>query len=364
MKISNYSIVPQLIKKYDNTKYLRIIKELARTGEEKYAPLTTADYKLSGLYELDFSARNGWKKSAIEFFPEGVIATAATIQDVSGNFKKLGESKGADAYAIDPSLASSQELLLILPSVASCYVGKSIPTYLMNSEFFKVLFNTDLSVFPIEALPKEFKGYICFENGLMEAPPSRLSRSNEKITLIGAYVSFEGVDKPIQICPVTIEENLINPMFWLNDWSIKELLEMYRQDQFQSHQSKSLFKAIFLSILYISSGDPDLRILKPSFGLSPSQKKGLINKGVNLEEDYSDDLSNDVFLVSWSWKKDPLYTKEEWEVRPHFRAQRFGTGRQQVKVIWIAPHLAHRKKGISSNSDDGDTKPNPIHFEF
>ena len=261
-----------------------------------------------------------------------------------------------------------------LKRVAETYDGKKPPIYVMQSDFFKKLAETDATEVPLELFPKTFKGYISFEKGILNTIIHSGSLKGVEADVIGAYVNVkERSDGRNRISVLfmleTSEGHIVETILQIPDWAEKiksGIHNAFEKRGITADYDYSLMDAICLAVVYISCGNPDLRVLKASSKVPTSAMRGMINRGVNVEEEYSEDIADDVTLVSWSWKKDPLYTKGKWGVRAFFRVQRFGPGLAQSRIIWIAPHLAHRRKDLlTSNDDSSDPKAgNPIDFDF
>lgn len=111
--------------------------------------------------------------------------------------------------------------------------------------------------------------------------------------------------------------------------------------------------AMILMALYIHTAQPDLRTVKPASQLSPSQIKGLINKGKanDVENDYSNDTVLPVELVSWGWKKPDLYSKEQWGVPARIVGYWTGEGRTKRISRWLPPTVAHRNPDLLNKGE-------------
>lgn len=249
------------------------------------------------------------------------------------------------------------QMINISNIVANTYDEKKLPIYVMQSDFFKKLVQTDISEVPLELYPKNFKGYISFERGLLKELDS------DPYDIIGAYVNVVNGELTILLVAESPLGDIVPHVINVDNWA-ERTQDYYRRDTYKEYYS--IINAISLSVVYISCGNPDLRVLKSLSKLPPSAIRGLRNKGVNIEEEYDDEIPSDVTLVSWSWKKDPRYTQGKWGVRAFFRVQRYGPGRSQTRVIWIAPHLAHRRKDLLTSDDDSSDPEagNPVDFEF
>lgn len=90
---------------------------------------------------------------------------------------------------------------------------------------------------------------------------------------------------------------------------------------------------ILKCFLYVHSGDPDLRELKPD-SMSRSERR-------KAEKTYDTELSCPQTLVSWHWKKPIIYKVGETYVVSFPRWQPYGKGRALIKLIWVREHVRH-----------------------
>jgi len=95
----------------------------------------------------------------------------------------------------------------------------------------------------------------------------------------------------------------------------------------------ALLKYISKCFLYVHSGNPDLRELKPR-SMSKQEK-------VLVEKECGVDLVCPQTLVSWNWKKPANYYSDGWEVKGFFRWQWCGKGRTSLELVWVPPHSKH-----------------------
>lgn len=239
--------------------------------------------------------------------------------------------------------------------------GKKI--YLMQKDFFKKLLQSEVQASIYESLPSDWACYFAFpENGPLAmsgayvyiVPSGRMKKAakgagtldmgfNEHASeLTGKHplLMIYGLDKTGK---VTFNAMELTPEFKLGP--------MEGGFPGQQEYMGTLLKAAILCALYVHTADPDLRHLRPRSQLSKSQEIGMQRRGVDVEQDYSSDINMPVELVSWNWQKDPLYTKDQWEVRAHFRNQAHGPGFSLRKLIWVPPTVHHRHAGEDDTSD-------------
>lgn len=93
----------------------------------------------------------------------------------------------------------------------------------------------------------------------------------------------------------------------------------------------------FNCLLYLESGDPDLRVQKFKSMLESSN-------GSRAERRFgSRKISYAGVLIGFDYKKLKMYNVDTTEVQGHFRWQPYGEGRNKLKLIWIEPHTREYK---------------------
>lgn len=200
--------------------------------------------------------------------------------------------------------------------------------YQIGKDFYKAMRHSasrlDLSKIPTKLLASES---VCYQVTLPEA--------EAPIHIIEILVSENG-DFNLFINQFFFYENIDDNKFSYyvlrgnKQQTCEELLEGFRDSQNLQSQGltlsfKEIFKLLINLILYINSGQPDLRHLKGA------SKKGIEFKGKKRAQKirkYHDVSFHDSILVGFNFKKETL-------VNGHFRWQPHGKGRQQVKLIWI-----------------------------
>jgi hypothetical protein len=108
-----------------------------------------------------------------------------------------------------------------------------------------------------------------------------------------------------------------------------------------NHMNRDFVNFCLNCLLYICSGDPDLRDNR-------AQKPPQTRKAKQLRKWHREHNTLDVMLVGYNFKKPITYNVGSTTVSGHFRWQPYGTGRQQVKLIWIDAHERHFKQEQSA----------------
>lgn len=99
-------------------------------------------------------------------------------------------------------------------------------------------------------------------------------------------------------------------------------------DATQHHMTAQLLKLM----IYIHSGDPDLRYLQKPKG--PGDRKAQV-------KEFGHFYNESVFHVGFEWKKSRIFSVDSTRVRGHWRWQPYGPGRQRVKLTFVEEHERH-----------------------
>lgn len=101
---------------------------------------------------------------------------------------------------------------------------------------------------------------------------------------------------------------------------------------------------ILKCLLYIQSGEPDLRHLK--------SRKHTMNdrKWKQFSTANKNESALDWTLVGYDFKKPKTYSVDQTIVVGHYRWQPYGTGLEKVKLVWIHSHLRTYKDGTTEGA--------------
>ena len=97
----------------------------------------------------------------------------------------------------------------------------------------------------------------------------------------------------------------------------------------------------FNCLVYINSGDPDLRHMR-------APKPPTTHKPKKLRLWAKNHCTLDVTHVGFNFKKPVTFSVDETTVMGHFRWQPHGEGRKEVKLIWIDAHKRTYNKEVAS----------------
>lgn len=226
------------------------------------------------------------------------------------------------------------------------YIRDGKKNYRIAKDFSEALVDASLDI-SCKYIPKQNKSYnIQFHKDVVL--PSIFGEKD--ITYRNCYVSIEDCDteyerkkgylKRIILCfPVYLygtdyhsTYDYVSLVFKEEDQTVMEaLVDCSRKvkDRLINDGGRSIIKYITNVILYINSGDPDLRELRkpkiPSVTKNPKkfEKK---NKHKTLL---------DIIEVGFNYMKGIKYSVEDSVTRGHFRWQPYGTGRSQIYLKWI-----------------------------
>jgi len=110
-----------------------------------------------------------------------------------------------------------------------------------------------------------------------------------------------------------------------------------------TESGEGIIKYITNIILYLNSGDPDLRELK-----KPNIPK--ITKNIKkFQKKNKHKPLLDIIEVGFNYMKGINYRVSSTEVRGHFRWQPCGSERSQVKLIWVKEHTRNFDKKVISD---------------
>jgi len=99
-------------------------------------------------------------------------------------------------------------------------------------------------------------------------------------------------------------------------------------DSLSLSKYKDIFSYAINCILYVQSGQPDLRLIRPP------KNKCKSTKGIKkYKRKYPLDIP--IVYVGYNYKKHNFYSLDGTTVRGHFRWQPYGKKRSLIKLIWI-----------------------------
>jgi hypothetical protein len=133
---------------------------------------------------------------------------------------------------------------------------------------------------------------------------------------------------------------------WANEnEKLSDVVKRYQQTS-TVPTIEGLVEYIVKCVLYINSGDPDLREYKAP---KPPSK---IKKARKFYKDHENQSLVDMTLVGYNFKKEILYNTDETIVRGFFRWQHYGPQNSLLKYIWIDEHPRVYKNVKKQNKND------------
>lgn len=234
-------------------------------------------------------------------------------------------------------------------AIVSLFAQQGAEAYKIGRAFGESLLDTDLAVkgryIPIDEKLRciEFPETISFPVGNAEC-------------ILCAYVGVtrrNGRREILIACPISdrfgnYQDSFTMQLMYVgvdDDETVEDAAKQRSLVQAGTNPDISLMNYILNCLVYIHSGDPDLRHLR-GIGLKPSkneQKAKVWRKKKSLGEPMIDMIN-----VGFDFKKPVLYSKGSTLVRPHWRWQPYGPGKAKVKRILIDQHTRHYGKHVEN----------------
>jgi len=126
-------------------------------------------------------------------------------------------------------------------------------------------------------------------------------------------------------------------LLFLDDETLEQAIERsIKNTTSPTGFSRDLVEFLLKCILYIHSGDPDLREYKPMRRPhSPKKQRQWLRENLSPIP---------ITLVGFEYKKPRVMNAEEAFVETHLRWQPFGPNRSKVKLIWVKEHIRRYSK--------------------
>lgn len=134
------------------------------------------------------------------------------------------------------------------------------------------------------------------------------------------------------------EENNTILAFRDKDEKLSECIDRAQANSTHPINCKEVFEYIVKFLIYLGSGEPDLREYRAPRPTTHDPKKTR-----RWAREHHNRSLVDMTLVGFSWKKQRPYKVGETTVTGHPRWQPWGPGRTKVKLIWIEPFVRHYK---------------------
>jgi hypothetical protein len=246
--------------------------------------------------------------------------------------------------------------------------------YVFQPEFFRAFAQVQLEELTYEHLPRNAVGYVSLPVPVSDGygheftgfyfycgPVKEVVFTNEVIgcPVVGNYayeigdlcVSFGYVDTKGESFNYAFRMRPLNEKMTVRDswrhsnWAEVDAMMRYKIKTMED--GYDIKDALFCNTLaYIVSGQPDLRHFRNHLRYrSPTS-----TKVVRADADFS---REELVLLGYNYKKDPFYSAAAWDVKMHVREQAVGPGRQQHRLVWVKPHIRHRRVGADGGNDQG-----------
>jgi hypothetical protein len=113
------------------------------------------------------------------------------------------------------------------------------------------------------------------------------------------------------------------------------------EESLSNCEQQDFVRFCFNLLLYIHSGDPDIREYRNQIKYQSNTSKTPVRAHKDLSQET-------IYLVGYNWKKPIIvnYDASNWEREGHFRWQHYGQNNSLIKLIWISPTVCMRKSNL------------------
>jgi hypothetical protein len=264
----------------------------------------------------------------------------------------------AAVFASDPTLTC-------LANISSFFLNDEVQSYVFTKEFWPVLRKTSIKNISWDALPDHFTATFRWPEPLVDA-------DGDLIEQMMVVIRPRPVLEEIRKAPFKDEEgegSRVLVAWWLchtgsggyfcqmipdrtdriipDNWSRvmkrNSRLSPWYFETSEEYDNDSHIVDLVKSLIYVSSGDPDLRAER-----NPIQyKDGKSSQPVRKHKDFSE---VEFHRVGWNWKKmmerrAAEYSKDSWTVEPFPRYQPYGP-RDSPKYKWIIVEGHERRRSV------------------
>lgn len=217
-------------------------------------------------------------------------------------------------------------------------------SYIVAGEFFDVLSSVDLKLSPSHIPLTNEAVYIQYPQLLKLQPQGGLLPTDEYVggSFVGVFdqgqdgfayergKTFVMMTYPLNKYGKRTGGDFLIAIMSLHYDSLEEAWNRYDAESIAPDPVVRMLTSNLLKLLvYIKSGDPDLRFLSRPKG--PGQRR-------EQAKDLGYFYEQDVYHVGFDWKKSRIFSVASTKVRSHFRWQPCGPNRENVKLILIDEH--------------------------
>ena len=252
-------------------------------------------------------------------------------------------------YSFSPELrGAADDITISACAIYKKFLSETQQIYHVQRDFLQALSGVDREI-PIQFLPDRFFGFIsfapntirddtgwvegayCYIGGIEETALTQ-RENTEKILWI-VYTTQEGSTCSLQVelKPERLAD-LLKELPNLDGIVLPPTLSPGQRDALRS----IVYRTVLNTALYIHSQQPNLRRESGSGNLELSKTK---QKEVRQNQQIPNACTVPVTFVNWGFEKPLRYRVGETSVSGHFRWQPCGTGRSEIKLIWIDEHL-------------------------
>jgi hypothetical protein len=252
----------------------------------------------------------------------------------------------------------------MLSMLGQFLTDESVTPFVFQKDFFKILMKTKIMDFTWNLLPEEFLGVLRFPSPILDqegdpisdvavaimprdkAEQARGARYSDITDGIGSKVFwcwFEYNNDHLGFFDQLIPDD--GQLKITDTWSRRfydsrsvHTTPTIRTDDIEKERPH-LFE-ILKAIVYINSGDPDLREFRNKIRFQSKDSKTPV-------KDHKPYSLVDYQVVGYNWMKDREHNVDSWGVEPFLRRQRIGPGRTGWKYVMVKEHTRSlaRQKG-------------------
>lgn len=285
---------------------------------------------------------------------EGNVLLQYDKERVERIFRAHKVDAPADAIWNMIKVFSSDPTMTYLANISNFLLEGDVQSYVFTKEFWPVLRKTSIKNISWDALPEHFTATIRWPEPLRDSDGDRIEQIMVAIrpkaaleavrktkfktedgegsrVLIAWWLCHTGAGGYFcQMIPDRTDR--IIPDNWSRVMRRNSRLSPWYFETAEEYDNDSHIVDLVKSLIYVSSGDPDLRSERNPI----KYKNGKSSQPVRKHKDFSE---VEFHRVGWNWKKmmerrAAEYSKDSWPVEPFPRYQPYGP-RENPKYKWI-----------------------------
>lgn len=305
------------------------------------------------LADVDFS-KEGWTY----FNARTKIGTTYKLEQCASNEVKRGPHPGGtyfpNHFSYGPKVGNLDPNLQGFLALCKKFKVESPRSYFVGRDFAKALGEIDRAI-PMQFLPDRFFGFFGF-------PPETLWDGHKFIQSVYVFIGDasestlkdENFGKKLMwLQYVDVDGGIGSARFILENKKITEIAAGQRTidvlydksvtDSLNQHRSK-VDVTVINAVLYLHSQDAELISLVGTAADRFSNRQRIETRKKQAAKGLENHCTIPVTFLNYGFQS-RVYKDAEVKVRGHHRWQPHGSGRSQVKLIWIDEHARHYGEG-------------------